>query len=412
MSPRRPEEGRARSRRSVFGPYRRIFDAPGAVAFTVAGFAARLPGSMLGVSMVLMIALSRDSYALAGAVSAAGVAATAIASPLLGRLVDRYGQARVSVPAVGVFATGAVAMLLCVHYGAPAWALFCCAVGSSAVPSMGSMTRARWTVIHRDDAAARHTAGSFEQVVDEVCYMLGPALAMVLCTTLFPEAGLLVGVTLMVTGVLAFAAQRATEPPPHRTRPDQATARPPLRIPELRTVLVTFLATGAVFGSMEVATVACVESYGAGSASSAVLAVQAGGSCLAGLVFGALPVRGSAGVRFAAGVAGMAVAVPLLLAADGLGTLAVLLFLVGMATAPTMITGMELAQRALPTGQLNEGMTTVYTGLLVGISAGSAAGGWTVERFGADTGFLAPATAAALALATALTGLRGRLRGA
>ncbi|WP_245245194.1 MFS transporter, partial [Streptomyces palmae] len=276
----------------MFGPYRRIFAAPGTLAFTVAGFAARLPGSMLGVSMVLMIALSRGSYALAGAVSATGVAATAIASPLLGRLVDRYGQARVSVPAVGVFATGVTAMLLCVHYGAPSWTLFCCTIGSSAVPSMGSMTRARWTVIYQDDEAARHTAGSFEQVVDEVCFMLGPALAMVLCTTLFPEAGLLVGVILMVTGVLAFTAQRATEPRPHRTEPHQAPARPPLRIPELRTVLVTFLATGAVFGSMEVATVATVESYGAGSASSVVLAVQASGSCLAGLVFGALPARG------------------------------------------------------------------------------------------------------------------------
>ncbi|TGA93219.1 MFS transporter, partial [Streptomyces palmae] len=290
------EEGtagpRRRGPRSVFGPYRRIFAAPGTLAFTVAGFAARLPGSMLGVSMVLMIALSRGSYALAGAVSATGVAATAIASPLLGRLVDRYGQARVSVPAVGVFATGVTAMLLCVHYGAPSWTLFCCTIGSSAVPSMGSMTRARWTVIYQDDEAARHTAGSFEQVVDEVCFMLGPALAMVLCTTLFPEAGLLVGVILMVTGVLAFTAQRATEPRPHRTEPHQAPARPPLRIPELRTVLVTFLATGAVFGSMEVATVATVESYGAGSASSVVLAVQASGSCLAGLVFGALPARG------------------------------------------------------------------------------------------------------------------------
>ncbi|WKX70649.1 MFS transporter [Streptomyces sp. XD-27] len=390
-------------RRSLLRPYRQLFAAPGALSFTLAALVARLPGSMLGVSTVLMIALSRDSYALAGAVSATGVAVTAVCSPLLGRLVDRYGQAKVAVPAAGVFVLGAAAMLLCVHYRAPDWALFLCAAGSSGVPGIGAMTRARWAVIHRDDTALRHTANSFEQVVDEVCFMVGPALAMVLCTAVFPEAGLLTGAVLLTAGTLAFAAQRATEPPPH-PRDGSGRAASPLRAGGVRVVLATFLATGAVFGSMEVATVATVESYGDGSASGAVLALQAGGSCVAGLVFGALPVRGSAMGRFVAGVAAMAVAMLPLLAADGLGPLAALLFVAGMATAPTMITGMTLVQRLVPTGQLNEGMTTVYTGLLVGISAGAATGGWAVEQLGTGTAYAAPAAAAALALAIALTG--------
>ncbi|MBH5336698.1 MFS transporter [Streptomyces pactum] len=415
-------DGAAGPRRGSFlAPYRRLFAAPGSLAFTLTALVARLPGSMLGVSIVLMVALTRDSYALAGAVSATGVAATAVCSPLLGRLVDRYGQSRVAVPAVLVFAAGMAAMLLCVHHDAPAWTLFVCAVSSSAVPGVGAMTRARWTELYRDDAAARHTANSFEQVVDELCFMVGPALAMVLCTTVFPEAGLLTGATLMVAGTLAFAAQRTTEPPPHpRTTAADGTAAgagAPLRIPELRMVLVTFLATGALFGSMEVATVATVESYGSGTASSAVLALQAAGSCVAGLVFGTLPVRGSATARFVTGAAAMAVAVPPLLLAGNLPVLAVLLLLAGMATAPTMITGMSLVQRVLPPARLNEGITTVYTGLLVGISAGAAAGGWTVEHLGADAGYAAPAVAGALALAAAVGGARrtapraGRARG-
>ncbi|MFK4188260.1 MFS transporter [Streptomyces sparsogenes] len=404
------------SRRSVLAPYRRLFAVPGAVAFTLAGLVGRVAGSMLGVGMVLMIATVRDSYALAGAVSATGLAVTALTGPLLGRLVDRHGQARVAVPAVAVYALGATAMLLCVHYGAPAWALFVCAVGSSGVPSLGSMTRARWAAVHRDDPAARHTANSFEQVVDEVCFMAGPALAMVLCTAVFPEAGVATAAVLLVVGTLLFAAQRRTEPPPRpRTRSASASASASAsegslaRSPGLRVVVLTFLATGAVFGSMEVATVAAVESYGHGSASSAVLALQAAGSCLAGLVFGALPVRGSAATRFLAGVAAMAVAALPLLAANGLATLTPLLFVAGMATAPTMISGMTLVHRLTPPTRLNEGMTTVYTGLLVGISAGAAAGGWTVDHLGPDAGYTAPATAAALALLAAAGGA-GRLR--
>ncbi|MFH8810595.1 MFS transporter [Streptomyces hygroscopicus] len=392
-------------RRSPLAPYRRLFAAPGALAFTLAAFVGRLPGSMLGVSTVLMIATVRDSYALAGAVSATGVAVTAVAGPLLGRLVDRYGQARVAIPAVVCYVAGATAMVLCVHLGAPAWTLFCCAAGSSGVPSLGSMTRARWAALYRDDPAARHTANSFEQVVDEVCFMAGPALAMVLCTTVLPEAGLITAAALLFTGTLLFAAQRRTEPPPG-PRPARGRA---LLTPGLRVILTTFLATGAVFGSMEVATVAAVESFGHSTASSAVLALQAAGSCAAGLVFGALPPRGTAGGRLVTGVAAMALAVLPLLAAHSLATLAPLLFLAGMATAPTMITGMTLVHRQIPAARLNEGMTTVYTGLLIGISTGAAAGGWTVDHLGATSAYLTPVTAAAVAFAIAWAG-RSRLR--
>ncbi|MBB4785094.1 putative MFS family arabinose efflux permease [Streptomyces rapamycinicus] len=80
-----------------------------------------------------------------------------------------------------------------------------------------------------------------------------------------------------------------------------------------------------------------------------------------------------------------------------------------MATAPTMITGMTLVHRLIPAARLNEGMTTVYTGLLIGISTGAAAGGWTVDHLGSTSAYLTPATAAALAFAIAWAG-RDRLR--
>ncbi|WP_307821840.1 MFS transporter [Streptomyces coffeae] len=410
-----PPRRRARRRRparapAFLAPYGRLFAAPGALAFTLAALVGRLPGAMLGVAHVLMIAMARDSYALAGAVSATGVAVTALTGPLLGRLVDRYGQARVAVPAVVVFALGATAMVLCVHHDAPAWALFLCAAGSSGVPSLGSMTRARWAALHHDNAAARHTAASFEQVVDEVCFMAGPALAMVLCTAVFPEAGLLTAAVLLVTGTLLFAAQRRTEPPPHPRPAAGERAVPLTRTPGVRALLLTFLATGAVFGSMEVATVATVRSLGGASVSGAVLALQAAGSCVAGLVFGALPLRGSLSARLVAGVAAMAVAVLPLLAADSLVALAPLLFLAGMATAPTMITGMSLVHRLVPAARLNEGMTTVYTGLLIGISAGAAAGGWAADHLGTVSAYATPATAATLALTAALAGRRATRR--
>ncbi|MER7161864.1 hypothetical protein ABT380_25560, partial [Streptomyces lydicus] len=79
----------------------------------------------------------------------------------------------------------------------------------------------------------------------------------------------------------------------------------------------------------------------------------------------------------------------------------------GMATAPTMVTGMGLVQARTPADRLNEGMTLAVTALLGGIAAGSAAGGLAVDHLAAPAAtYGVPAAAAALALALAWSGRR------
>ncbi|MFG2829793.1 MFS transporter [Streptomyces sp. NPDC048434] len=407
--PVRPAPQRARLR--ALAPYGRIFAVPGTRAFTAANLLARLPMGMLSVSAVLMIAGSRGSYALAGAVTATGLAATALVGPWTARMVDRHGQSRTAVPATAVAVLGSLSLLLCVRYGAPDWTLFASYAATATTPNTGGMSRARWAHLFRDDPAARHTANSFEQAADELCFMLGPVLATLLCTVLFPEAGTAVAAALLLTGVLLFAAQRRTEPP---VAPPPATGRPrsPLRLPGLPPLLVIFLATGAVFGSLEVVTIAFADGHGVRTAAGGLLALQAAGSCAAGLLYGLLRPTGRAGHRFLACTAAMAalMLLPLLAAATGSpATLAVALLLAGTATAPTMVTGMGLVQSLTPPGQLNEGMTLAVTALLGGIAAGSASGGWAVEHLGgAGAAYGVPAAAAALALTVTLPTARRR----
>ncbi|MGW1136737.1 MFS transporter [Streptomyces zhihengii] len=400
-----PGPGRPAARRRPAGPYRRLFDVPGTRAFTAGNLLARLPMGMFGVSAVVMIAGAYGSYALAGSVTAAGLAVTALVAPWTARLVDRYGQARIAVPAAALAVLGQLALVVCVWREAPAWTLFAAYAATATCPNTGGMSRARWAHLYRDDPAALHTANSFEQAVDELCFMLGPVLAAFLCSALFPQAGTLGGAFLLLTGVLVFAAQRATEPPP---APRTASGAP-LRAPGMRPLLAVFLATGAVFGSMEVVTLAFVD----GPAAGAVLALQAAGSCAAGLVYGR--VRRSAGLVVCLAAMTVLMSLPLL-AAAGTGAVwavAAALLVAGMATAPTMVTGMTRVQRLTPGGRANEGMTLAVTALLGGIAAGSASGGWTVEHLGPVAGYGVPVCAAALALAlAAATAGRGRVRGA
>ncbi|MFD8352506.1 MFS transporter [Streptomyces coelicoflavus] len=389
---------RPRVRHRPPGPYRRLFSTPGARAFTIGNLVARLPMGMFSVSAVVMIAGTRGSYALAGAVTATGLAATALVAPWTARLVDRYGQARVALPATLFAALGSVALLLCVRYGAPAWTLFAAYAATATTPNTGGMARARWSHLLKGDADALHTANSFEQAADELCFMLGPVLAAFLCTALFPEAGTLVGVVLLVTGMLLFTARRSTEPPA-RPRP---TAKAPLRAPGIPPLLVVCLAMGGVFGSMEVVTIAFADAQGHRAAAGAVLALQAAGSCAAGLLYGAIKPAGPAEHRLPWCVAAMTalLTLPLLAASlsGSLPLLALTLLAGGMATAPTMVTTMTLVQHRTPEGRLNEGMTLAVTGLLGGIACGSAAGGWTVEHVSPTAAYGVPVTAAAIAL--------------
>ncbi|MGW1928412.1 MFS transporter [Streptomyces sp. NPDC001919] len=391
-APRRDPRGhRGRRRTASRTPYLRLFDLPGTRAFVAGNLIARLPMGMFGVSAVIMIAAAYGSYALAGGVIATGMAAGAVTAPWIARLVDRYGQARIAVPATVHAVLGHLVLLLCVHEKAPAWALFAVTALTATAPNTGGMSRARWAHLLQGDPDALHTANAFEQATDELCFMLGPVVAALLCSTLFPEAGTLVGAALFLTGVLIFAGQRSTEPP---VAPRTA-AGSPLRAPGMAPLLAVFLATGAVFGSMEVVTVAFVDGPVAGP----VLALQAAGSCAAGLLYG----RARRTVRLRTCLAAMAalMTMPLLGASTGsTAALAAGLLLAGMATAPTMVTGMGLVQRLTPASQLNEGMTLGVTALLGGIAAGSATGGWAADHAPfASFGFLVPAAAAALALA-------------
>ncbi|MFF4100284.1 MFS transporter [Streptomyces sp. NPDC001903] len=372
------------------GPYARLFSHPGTRAFTAGNLLARLPMGMFGISAVMMIAGQRGSYALASAVTATGLAATALVAPWTARLVDRYGQARVAVPATLIAALGSVALVLCVRAHAPAWTLFASYAATATTPNIGGMSRARWTHLLRDSPAAHHTAMSFEQAADELCYMLGPVVAAFLCTAAFPEAGTLTAAALLLTGMLLFASQRRTEPPPSAPR----AGRSPLRA--LMPMLALFAPLGVLFGSMEVTSIAHLDARGLGAATGLVLALQAAGSCAAGLFYGTLRPRT---LRTCLTALTAALALPWAAAATGsLPLLAAALLLAGMATAPTMVTAMSRVHALAPEGRLNESMTLAVTAILTGIALGAAAAGTLVDHLGPTTPYALPAAAAVLTL--------------
>ncbi|EPH45968.1 MFS transporter [Streptomyces aurantiacus] len=384
-------------------PYRAIFAAPGSKGFSVAGFLGRMPLSMMGIGIVTMVSQLTGRYGLAGALAATVALSAAAIGPQISRLVDRHGQRRVLRPATLMSLIAVAGLLLAAKFEAPDWTLFVFAALVGCVPSVGSMVRARWAALYRDTPQL-HTAYSFESVVDEICFIFGPIISIGLSTAWFPEAGPLLAGCFLAVGVFWLTAQRATEPVPHPR--EHHTGGSALRSGGLQVLVATFVATGAIFGAVDVVTVAFAEDEGHKGAASLVLAVYALGSCLAGVGFGLLHFKGAPARRWLLGVCAMAVSMIPLQLVGNLPFLAAALFVAGLSIAPTMITTMALVERHVPRAKLTEGMTWVSTGLAVGVALGSSVAGWVIDAEGARAGYAVPGVAGAVAVMVGFLGYR------
>lgn len=382
-------------------PYAEIFRAPGAKAFSAAGFVARLPQAMITLGIVTMLSQTHGEYWLAGGVAAAFALANALIAPRVSRLVDRCGQARVLLPASAVSVAALAGLMLAARAGAPDWTLFLFAVLAGAMPAISAMVRARWTELYRDTPKL-HAAFAFESVVDEMVYMTGPVLAIGLSVAVFPEAGPLAAAVLLAAGTLLFAAQRSTEPPVHAAEAGRSAAV--IRLGSLRVIVLTLAAIGAIFGTAEVTAIAFAEAQGQKAAASLVLASYAAGSLIAGLVFGTLKPRMPLAAQFVLAIGLAALTTLPLLVVGSIPVLAVVLFLAGAAVSPTIIISMGLIERLVPPSQLTEGITWAMTGIGIGVAFGSSVSGWVIDTFGAQNGFWVSVASGALALAIALLG--------
>lgn len=385
-------------------PYRAIFAAPGSRSFSAAGLLGRLPLAMMGIGIVTMISQLTGRYGLAGALSATVALAAAALGPQISRLVDRHGQRRVLRPATLVALASTAGLLLATVWGLPDWTLFVFSAGVGSVPSIGSMIRARWATQYRDDPRMLHTAYSFESVIDEVCFIFGPIISIGLCTAWFPEAGPLLAGIFLAVGVFWLTSQRASEPPAHPVA--QHGGGSALRSVGLQVLVVTFVSTGAIFGAIDVVSVAFADEQGHKGVASLVLAVYALGSCLAGAVFGLFHFARPPARRWLIGVCLVGVSMIPLQLVGNLPFLAVALFLAGLTIAPTMITTMALVEQHVPRAKLTEGMTWVSTGLAVGVALGSSVAGWVIDAEGAAAGYTVPGIAGAVAVVVAFLGYR------
>ena len=379
----------------VLRPYRELLATPGGLRFSTSAFVARMPISMLGLGVVLLVVSETGRYGRAGALSATFALAEAAGAPLVSRLVDQRGQSTVLVPAVAVHHVALTAFIVLASADGPLWTQFLtAAVAGLTLPSMGSLVRARWGFVLGDDPRL-HTAYAYESVLDELIFVVGPLLVTVIATTLAPQVALFVAAGLLVGGTAALLTHRASEPPVSGHGSDHPSALRDTGLPVLMLVMVF---VGGVFGAVEISTVAFADEHGHRALAGPLLACYAAGSLTSGFVYGA--VRGGYPPRRSLLVgAGVMTATVLLLPFVGsVWLLAVLLVLAGVGIAPTLISGFTLVEKAVPASAVTEGLTWATTGLVVGFSAATWLAGRLVDSAGVGWAFAVGAVSGLVAL--------------
>ncbi|MFP5283893.1 MAG: MFS transporter [Actinomycetes bacterium] len=381
--------------------YGAILADPRARAFSAAGLVARMPLSMTGLGIVLLVSITTGSFARAGLITAVGTLVGAATAPWWGRLIDRWGQARVLVLAGVTNAVSLSVLTTSVLAGWPLGVTVAAAVGVGlGFSSAGSAVRARWAY-RLGDSPLLNTAYALEAVLDEVVFIVGPVLVTLLATALHPAVGLGTCVVLGLVGAVTLASMRSTAPPVlvGRSRIGHL-GRIPVR--RLAPLVVASTALGAVFGSMEVVVVAFAQAAGVLSSAGFILMAWAFGSLLAGVVIGTISWRVSAARRFRVAAVLMAVSLLPLPFVHSPLLVALLLVLSGFAIAPTLIASVAVTQSVVPRGRLTEALGWNSTGLAAGLAGGAAGAGALIDASGPTAGFVGILGAGAALALTAL----------
>ncbi|MFJ2831013.1 MFS transporter [Streptomyces sp. NPDC087263] len=359
----------------------------------------RLPNATAAIAVVLFIRAEGGTYSLAGALAAAYGVSNAVGQPLLGRLVDVYGQPRVQLPAALVSALG---MALFAFSGTDPLPLAYVAmvIAGLFTPPLEGGLRALWPSILRKEEQV-HTAYAMDAVAQEIMFTVGPLL-VTLCVALWSaQAALLV---LNVIGVLG-ALSVVVSPPSRawRSAPREAHWLGALRSAGLVALLGAFLFVGIALGSITVASVSYADGHGGDAVYGWLMAGIGFGALVGGTVYGARQWTGAPERRLRLLVALLAVCYVPLLLVPGPVAMTALTTLAGVFLAPCIACAFVLVDRHAPKGTVTEAFSWLVTTFTVGASVGTGLAGPVVESGGAVWGYAVPGAAGAAALVVLLS---------
>jgi MFS family permease len=383
-----------------------ILSAAGARALLGSSILARLPLAMFSIALLVHAQQLTGSFAIAGLVSGVYAVSGAIAAPLLGRLVDRYGQTTILISSATLTALVLVVTGLLPPDTTPLLLIALAGATGLATPPLAASVRTLLPAIVADPGRLP-ALFALESTVLEATFVFGPPLALWLGVLWSTGTALTVSGVVMLVATLVFAAQPASR----RWRPDPDVSRPrggSLHSPAMRTLVLILFGTGAVFGATDVGVTAAAKALGSTAAAGPLLGLWGAGSLLGGIA--ATRLGGGAqranGLKTLLGALALAHGA-LILTSGSVFAIAAVILLAGATIAPTVASVYGMVDRAAPAGTHTEAFSWLVTASSTGAALGAAAAGALAQSAGAPAAFAFAGAAGGFAVLIATLGAPG-----
>jgi MFS family permease len=383
-------------------PYKRLLALRRARVPVIGAVIGRLPIAALSLSTIILVHQETGSFAIAGAVEASVTIAVAISLPVQGRLVDRFGQTAVLLPAAAVNPIALIGLVIAAEGGAHLAVMAPIgAVCGASIPALSSCMRTLWSELV-PDPELRQSAFAVDAVLLEVCFIVGPLGTAALVGLGSPAAAVLANAAFSSVGTLIFAASRASRA--WRGAPVDGPWTGPLGSAGVLVLLFIELGFGMAIGAMEISITAFATQEGAPGLAGTLIAVQAAASMAGGLWYGSRQHRTEAADRYPRLCLLIAVGFAPLVLIGSMASALPLMALSGFAFAPAGAVLYLLIDEVSPPGSATETSTWMITAVVTGVAAGTAIGGAVVSGGHASRGFAAAVAAATLSWLVAYRG--------
>jgi len=387
--------------------YLTVWRMPSAPTLLLAGFAGRLPASMVPLALLLLVEQHTGSYLIAGLAAAGYGLPIAGFAPVYGRFADRRGASRLLLVTAAIFPFLLAGLVVTVVVGAPVWAvLLACVVAGAGMPLVSSTVRAVWQRV-TEGSAFRQAAYALDAISVELVFVAGPAVVAILVVLTSPVVAIGLAAALSSTGAVVLS--RSQEIRGYVPVPRDHARRGPVRAPGMPRLLLSGSALMFGLGCLEVGVPAFADRLGSPSMSGVLIAVWSLGSALGGLWFGARHPHLALNRQYRWALFAVAIGMLPLVLADNLIVLGVLLFLGGTTLAPTLTVQNSLVSVLVPAGAATEAFTWTATVAFGASAVGAGVAGAVVESTFGVSGALALGALSAVG-ALAITLVPGRSR--
>ncbi|ETK38070.1 MFS transporter [Microbispora sp. ATCC PTA-5024] len=373
--------------------YAGLLRKPSVVRALGGSLVGRLPTAMTALAMTLTLREQGTDFRFAGVATGVLAVSGALGGPLLGRMVDRWGQTHVLVVSALLSCLGLV--LIVAAPSSRGLVLAGAVVCGAATPPLEPCLRTLWPVLVGQENLRQ--AYALDAAAQELVFIGGPLIVAAAVAVAPPEAALVLAAVLCVAGVLTLATARPSRE--WRGEPGARDWLGPLRSRALVLLFLGLAGGGTAVGGLNIVAVAYAERHPVPGGAGALLAVSALGALTGAIVHGRSHWTAAPTAQAVLFCAGLAVTYLLVATMAPVWVMAPICLATGVFLSPLLVVAFTMVDAFAPPGTVTEAFAWLITLFTTGTALGSALAGVVMEVAGPGTAAASTALAALLGAA-------------